>query len=41
MSSTASPMLSFSVKAAIAVESASDTADGINSATVARNSRPA
>ena len=41
MSSTDRPTLSFWVNAAAAAESASATADGTSSATVARNSRPA
>ena len=41
MSSTARPTLNFWVNAAAAAESASETADGISSAIVARKSRPA
>ena len=41
MSSTARPRLNVCVNAAAAAESASATAEGISSATVARNSRPA
>ena len=41
MSRTDSPTLNFWVNAAPAAESACDTAEGINSATVARKSRPA
>ena len=41
MSSTDRPTLNVCVNAAPAAESASETADGISSAIVARNSRPA
>ena len=41
MSSTDSPTLNFWVNAAAAAESACETAEGISSAIVARNSRPA
>ena len=41
MSSTDRPMLNFSVNADPAAESASETAEGINIAIVARKSRPA
>ena len=41
MSSTDRPTLNVSVNMGPAVESASETADGIRMATVARNSRPA
>ena len=41
MSRTESPRLNFWVKAVPAGESACETAEGTNSATVARKSRPA
>ena len=41
MSSTDRPTLNFWVNAAAATESACETAEGINNATVARKSRPA